>query len=311
MGYAPAMLEEIGNLDLLSKEVLDVGAQDVSIGSVTDLEQLNHFIRRHNPQAELLYFSQFPVIVEARDVYIRAGFSYTCIDVDERPGTLRVDLARFEIPRPRGKYGLVVNVGTTEHLASPAATFALMHEMCAEGGILYNDVPLFGLGNHGLMNPTPKFWHALIWMNDYKGHSVRVRTCDESAMDRGNFFHDYLDYMGGLRNIVGVSSLITAVLEKKTSQPFVTPFDAVFSDDEQGVEVAKLLLGSYLPYLCTGAYTEKEVISGINNFLKLNGRNFRVTKLNELDSNVYRLIHRKNNMRSQGRVYDLTKYFRF
>jgi len=201
--------------------------------------------------------------------------------VDERPGTLRVDLARFEIPRPRGQYGLVVNVGTTEHLASPAATFALMHEMCAEGGIFYHDVPLFGLGNHGLMNPTPKFWHALIWMNEYNVRTVRVRTCDESAMDQGNFFHDYLDYMDGLRNIVSVSSLITVVLEKKFSWPFVVPFDAVFNDDKRGLTLAKLLVGSYWPFIATGAYSVQEVVAGINNFLKLNGQPFRFDSLTE------------------------------
>lgn len=281
MGYAPAMFEEIGNLELPSKEVLDVGAQDVSIGSTAELEQLNRFISKHSSSGQLLAINKFPTVIEARKVYVRAGFSYTCIDVDERPGTLRVDLARFDIPRLRSKYGLVVNVGTTEHLASPAATFALMHEMCAEGGILYNDVPLFGLGNHGLMNPTPKFWHALIWMNGYKAHSVRARTCDESAMDRGNFFHDYLDYMEGLRNIVGVSSLITTVLEKKTSWPFVVPFDAVFNDDKRGLSLAKLLIGSYHPFVTTGAYTEQEAIAGINNFLKMNGRPFRLKGLDE------------------------------
>jgi hypothetical protein len=96
------MFEEIGNLELPSKEVLDVGAQDVSIGSHAEFDQLNRFIRRHNPDGELLRTSQFPTMIEAREVYTKAGFSYTCIDVDERPGTLRVDLARFEIPRPRG-----------------------------------------------------------------------------------------------------------------------------------------------------------------------------------------------------------------
>jgi hypothetical protein len=215
MGYAPAMFEEIGNLEIPSKTVLDVGAQDVNIGSHSELQQVNQFIQKSNPSGILIEVNNFPLKVEARDVYDRAGYSYKCIDVDERPGTLRVDLARFEIPRPRGLYGLVVNVGTTEHLASPAATFALMHEMCQEGGIIYNDVPLFGLGNHGLMNPTPKFWHALIWMNSYKSISIRTRVCDEAAMDRGNFYHDYLNYMQGLESAVNISYLITVVIQKK------------------------------------------------------------------------------------------------
>ena len=279
MGYVSAMFDEIGRLPLPSKTVLDVGAQDVSIPSIFELDQLNQFIRNNNPNGELLRIDRFPATIEARDVYVRAGFSYTSIDVDERPHTLRVDLARFEIPRPRGSFGLVVNVGTTEHLASPVATFALMHEMCAGNGFLYHDVPLFGLGNHGLMNPTPKFWHALIWMNGYKAHSVRARTVAESAMDRGNFFHDYLGYIEGLQNIVDVSSIITAVLEKQSDYAFIVPFDAVFNDDASGSSLAQLLMGSYFPFLATKAYSEQEVVAGINHFLEMNCRPLRLKDL--------------------------------
>jgi hypothetical protein len=272
MGYSSEMFLEIGRLSLPSKNVLDVGAQDVSVPSKAGEANLNEFILKQNPGAEPIRLPSFPAMIEARDVYQRAGFNYTCIDVDERPGTLRVDLARFEIPQDRGRFGLVVNVGTTEHLASPAATFALMHEMCCDGGFFYHDVPLFGLGNHGLMNPTPKFWHALIWMNSYQVHSARARTIDESALDRGNFHHDYLDYIEGLREIRNVSSLMTAVLQKRTNWPFVIPFDAVFEDDGQGHGLANLLLGSYHPFIATGAYTPQQVIAGTNNFLALNGR---------------------------------------
>ena len=153
---------------------------------------------------------------------------------------------------------------------------------CVRGGIIYNDVPLFGLGNHGLMNPTPKFWHALIWMNSYKSISVRTRLCDEAAMDRGNFYHDYLNYMQGLVNAVNISYLITVVIQKKTSQPFIVPFDAVFNDDKYGHSLAQLLLGSYYPFISTKAYSESEAISGINNFLKMNNRTFQVTDFNQL-----------------------------
>lgn len=272
MGYSSEMFLEIGRLALPSKDVLDVGAQDVSVPSKVEESNLNEFIQKHNPGAEPLRLTAFPAMIEARDVYQRAGFNYTCIDVDERPGTLRVDLARFEIPPDRGRFGLVVNVGTTEHLASPAATFALMHEMCCDGGFFYHDVPLFGLGNHGLMNPTPKFWHALIWMNSYQVHGTRARKVDESALDRGNFHHDYLDYIEGLRDIRNVSSLITAILQKRTNWPFVVPFDAVFDDDGQGHGLANLLLGSYHPFIATGAYTPQQIIAGTNHFLALNGR---------------------------------------
>ena len=282
MGYSVEMFVEIGQLNLASRRVLDVGAQDLGIGSQSELDAVNEFIGKSGSQ-NLMAFNTFPQLVTAKDVYERAGWSYTNIDVDERPGTLRVDLARFEIPRPREEFDLVVNVGTTEHLANPVAAFALMHELCAEGGIIYNDVPLFGFGNHGLINPTPKFWHAMIWMNGYKPLDVKVRAVDEKSVDKGNLYHDYLDYMGGLREVKNITHLIRAVVRKTASSIFVVPFDAVFPDNA-GHSLAQLLAGSYHPFITTGAYTEAEVVDGINSFLKMNAHSYRITKLTDLAS---------------------------
>lgn len=59
--------------------------------------------------------------------------------------------------------------------------------MCKKKGMLYNDVPLFGFGNHGLINPTPKFWDAMIWMNQYLVKNIETREVLESSYDKGNF----------------------------------------------------------------------------------------------------------------------------
>ncbi len=281
MGYSVEMFLEIGRLNLKSNRVLDVGAQDVSIGSQSELDSLNGFIGQKGSK-NFLAIDTFPKTLEAKEVYERAGYAYTNIDVDERPGTLRVDLARFEIPRPREEFDLVVNVGTTEHLANPVAAFALMHELCAEGGIIYHDVPLFGFGNHGLMNPTPKYWHALIWMNRYTPVITKVRSIDESAVDRGNLYHDYLSYMEGLSEARDITYLIRAILRKSSDTIFVVPYDAVFPEDD-GLSLARLLAGSYRPFLATAAYDEVEVLQSINSFLKMCGHSYRVTKLAELD----------------------------
>jgi hypothetical protein len=259
----------------------------VTVPSNSELDQLNRFIKLHNPGGSLLKYDVFPCIVEAKEVFTKAGFDYTCIDVDERPGTIRIDLAKFEIPRPRGRFGLVVNVGTTEHLASPAAAFALMHEMCTEGGVIFNDVPLFGFGNHGLINTTAKFWHALIWMNSYKVLNIRTRKVNELTHDRGNFFHDYLDYIEGLRDIQQISYMINAVLKKQTVNPFIVPFDAIFPNSDSGRSLARLIYGSFYPFMKTGAYSADEVTKGINYFLKLNAREYRVSSLEELETSDF------------------------
>lgn len=276
MGYSVIFFQKMMEIELDEKKILDVGSQDVTISSFAELQIINEFIQKNNPKSKTLNLDSFPVKVEAREVFIRAGFDYTCIDVDERPHTLRVDLAKFEIPREfRNTFDLVVNVGTTEHLASPAATFALMHEVCKVGGVLYNDVPLFGMGNHGLINPTPKYWHAMIWMNQYKVESISTLKVEESLNDSGNFYHDYLSYIIGLNEIKDISYLITAIFRKTKQNFFIVPYDPVLPNDE-GESLAQLLVGSYYPFMKTGAYEPEEIMTSVNQFLELNCKKYRI-----------------------------------
>lgn len=106
-------------------------------------------------------------------------------------------------------------------------------------------------------------------------------------MDQGNFYHDYLGYMNGLSEIKNISALVTAVFKKKSNQIFVIPYDAVFSDDPEGLSLARLLVGSYNPFVRVGAYSEQDVISGINAFLSLNGRPMRLKELSDVDVGSY------------------------
>lgn len=48
MGYIVKMFEEINRLKLLGNKVLDVGSQDLTIFSKTDLESINQFILSNN-----------------------------------------------------------------------------------------------------------------------------------------------------------------------------------------------------------------------------------------------------------------------
>lgn len=286
MGYNAHFFQELESFDFPLKKILDVGAQDVTLRDVEELDLLNGFVLKFKPDAEPFSFTDFPIMFEGREVYERAGFSYTSIDVDERPCVMRVDLSRFEIPKQRHEYDLVVNAGTTEHLASPVSAYALMHEMCAEGGLIYNHVPIFGMGNHGLTSSTPKFWHAKIWMNSYSVQTMQLDKVDESLIDAGNIYNDSMDYMIGLKDVVSISYMLKAAYIKTNNFPFIIPFDAVFNGRDEGQNLAQLLVGSYQPFLRSNAYTEQEVLDVINNFLERNDRSYRIEDLAELQSLV-------------------------
>lgn len=97
------------------------------------------------------------------------GFSYAAIDIDGSPGSIPLDL-NFDSTPPNmfGKFNLVTNCGTTEHVANQLNAFKVIHELCAPGGVMIHDLPSQGMMNHGLINYNPKFFWMLARSNDYK-----------------------------------------------------------------------------------------------------------------------------------------------
>jgi hypothetical protein len=289
------MFDDIAGLRLpKTARMIDVGSQDIGMFNKVDLDRVNRFLHMYGG-AQLAEPSQWPYIVEAKEVFQSAGFAYLRCDVDERPETIYVDLAKLEFPRNyRNALDLVVNVGTTEHLANPVGGFALMHYLTKVGGIMFHDVPLFGYGNHGLNNPTPKFWHALVWMNAYELIGASVKITDESKFDRGNFYQDYLSYIHGLAEAGGKSSTIRVILRKTRERVFIPPYDAVLPDSD-GEKEARLVWGSLYPFICTSVYSVDDVVKGINDFMAMMGRPYRMSR-----EFTFRQLEGSDQVRPQG-----------
>lgn len=275
MGYSPGMFADIAKLGLpKGAKVIDIGSQDVQVMSLDDLKTVNEFIL-NNDGVPFPDSIKLPATIEALDVYERAGFKYLRSDVDERPKTIYVDLNRLVFPAElKATMDLVVNVGTTEHLANPVGGFFLMHYLAKPGGILFSDVPIFGYGNHGLTNPTPKFWHALLWMNAYELVDSAVRRTDESVVDQGNFYHDYLGYIKGLGDVRNISCMIRFVVRKKGNRVFIPPYDAVLPESD-GSKEANLVMGALYPFVATGAISQSEAEAGVNDFLVMMCKPYR------------------------------------
>lgn len=295
MGYSADMFDDIAGIRLpKSTCMIDIGSQDVGMVDEADLAHVNQFLTCHGA-APIAAPERWPYVIEAKNIFQSAGFVYSRCDVDERPDTIYVDLTKLDFPKAyRSSMDLVVNVGTTEHLANPVGGFALMHYLTKVGGIMFHDVPLFGYGNHGLNNPTPKFWHALVWMNAYELIGASVKITDESKFDRGNFYHDYLSYIRGLAEIKGQSSTIRVILRKTRESAFIPPYDAVLPDSD-GAKEAQLVWGSLYPFIRTGAYSVDEVVSGINDFMAMMGRHYRMSREYAL-----RQLERPDQTRTQG-----------
>jgi hypothetical protein len=105
----------------------------------------------------------------ARILFERAGFRYEAIDYAAYPGVIRLDLNTASLPSEHhGKYRLVSNSGTSEHILNQWNVFQAIHEAAAPGALMYHSVPGWGHFEHGIIEYSPKFFRALADANGYE-----------------------------------------------------------------------------------------------------------------------------------------------
>jgi hypothetical protein len=147
---------------------------------------------------------------------------YQAIDIDGTPDVMPVDLNSESVPNSaRGRFNLVINAGTTEHVANQVNAFAVIHDLAAPGAVMLHNVPAQGMMEHGLVNYNPKFFWKLARSNGYRFLSMELST-------------DGLPYpveeaiASELRlatpPLISDASLLVA-LQKRFDVPFVPPLD--------------------------------------------------------------------------------------
>jgi hypothetical protein len=105
----------------------------------------------------------------ARDFWHWLQFNYAAIDIDGSPGSIPLDLNYDSVPSEVvGKYDLVTNFGTTEHIANQLNAFKVIHDLTRHGGIMAHALPAQGMLNHGLVNYNLKFFWMLARSNGYR-----------------------------------------------------------------------------------------------------------------------------------------------
>lgn len=284
MGYAVGSITSLSQVaraaNISGRRVIDLGSQDVTIFDELDLCSLESDIRQWGGNAQPIRDAgngNFPFVVTARDVFASAGFDYLCCDVDRRPGTIYVDFNDQSFDRTLyGQFDVVMNAGTTEHLSNPVPAFFLMHHLCRKGGILYNEVPLSGWMNHGLVNLTPKFWHMLRWINGYDVLSARIIPVGSTSVTDGNFGGAHLDFIGNLADAGSTSSSIQIIFRKTGDRGFIPPFDAVIPARDGGEALSLLVWNSLKSFVISGAITEEEAAQAIDDFMEYQSLVFRV-----------------------------------
>jgi hypothetical protein len=156
-------------------------------------------------------------------------FNHAAIDIDESPGSIPLDLNYDTVPlEEKGKYDLVTNLGTTEHVANQLNAFKLIHELTKLGGVMVHELPAQGMFNHGLINYNPKFFWMLARSNRYKWlhtnfsvgfpHDFPTNIVDEVT----KFVPQFSDRVAGYK---AADCGILVVVQKIVEMDYVAPLD--------------------------------------------------------------------------------------
>jgi SAM-dependent methyltransferase len=169
--------------------VVEIGAQQLSDPFLEAKELLAEVYRTFGKQQPDLGRSQGRGLALADDApssrrfWASLGFDYAAIDYRGHRDSIALDLNRDSVPEHlRGAFDIVVNNGTTEHVANQINAFQVIHDLVRKGGIMYHEVPAGGMMDHGMITYNPKFFFLLCRCNDYKVISMKVCSWGQSAV---------------------------------------------------------------------------------------------------------------------------------
>lgn len=165
----------------------------------------------------------------ARDLWKSWGYKYACIDIDGSPDALPLDLNYDKAPLfHRGKYDLVTNFGTTEHIANQLNAFEVIHDLTKVNGIMLHNVPAQGYHTHGLVNYTLKFFWMLARSNNYKWHwmdFIDSKSPKSLPLDITETLKQYPGPHIDLSSYAVSDCGIIVALQKTKSSRFIPPVD--------------------------------------------------------------------------------------
>jgi hypothetical protein len=233
MGLGPQTIELYRQLKLLGAlegiaNVMELGSQDFWCPQRHLVEGLFAAFGKSELPSDLLG-TMLSNLRPARLLYEALGFEYTCVDVDDRPGTLCLDLNFDVVPEDHvGRYGLVTNHGTSEHVLNQFNIFGAMHALTRVGGLMISAVPFMGYVDHGFFSYHPNFFEALTRYNGYETLGLWVGPGSDGRL------MSYIPWNRSLLEFLTLkpdsAHILVAVQRKMYDREFCVPFQAVYED---------------------------------------------------------------------------------
>lgn len=224
MGINPTNLEMFINWEergLIRRggAVLDLGAQELFCASApAEIERfVTHFGGEPFRAADLARLADGGFVGE---LFERVGSTYTSIDLKPYPFAIIMDLNHDALPAEHhGRYGLVTNHGTSEHIINQWNVLKTMHDAAAVGATLFHNVPFSGDFEHGLINYNPKFWWLLSQANGYRTVSMRAVADPQLRQMPANFEGAGIEFFPPTRPSAH-NTWIQVLFQKVDDRPF-------------------------------------------------------------------------------------------
>jgi hypothetical protein len=219
--------------------VIEIGAQQLDesfVGATEDIAATGRFFGVTTPPPSFAWTgprSDTNVLAGAplaREFWTWLGLNYASIDIDGSPGSIALDLNYDEVPTELvGRYDIVTNFGTTEHVANQLQSFKIMHDLAAAGALMLHVLPAGGMPNHGLVSYNPKFFWMLGRSNGYK---IAFMTMGQSDRDAG-LPDDLVEFLAlyepqaksEFAAYTMPATSVVVALQKVFDTPFVAPLD--------------------------------------------------------------------------------------
>jgi SAM-dependent methyltransferase len=159
--------------------VLDLGPQDLWI----ERGPLRRVARRHLPPGvcnetiDAIFGDGSKPKANAQQAFysIFGGGTYRSLDLTDPRADYSFDL-NFPMPATVGKYDVVTNFGTTEHVFNIGQSFENIHNLLKVGGVVLHALPGYGYIDHGFYNIHPCAYLDMARANEYE--IVDFTYCD-------------------------------------------------------------------------------------------------------------------------------------
>lgn len=235
--------------------ILDIGTQNLYLA--TEEEVLRFWKRYGTPDlakaARLAHGSRqvgngFTNEAFLWELLEDTAMSYTSFDIFTGPKTEIFDLNVESLPdRQCGRFDVVLNFGTTEHVINQLNALRVIHDATRVGGFMFHQVPSTGCIDHGYFVYSPKLFHDVAEANGYEvldlwfsgpqtSHTVFETVHYRSDMLR-NPERPYNDVETWDRTLIP-NSVVNALLRKTRDAPFRLALDTSTSVGESRVSYA-------------------------------------------------------------------------